>query len=125
MQEAMNIRRRERSHLRETALGLQLVADRIDHKLQFPPSDFYLGEVPTEHLLAPIGSLYSFTLVHNANGSCYGLGMVDFEGGVRVFGPLVSTGRHHWRIGEHVRVVAHELADGSGDYAFVPAGDIR
>jgi uncharacterized OB-fold protein len=100
-----------------------LVATRdADQKTpQFPPSEFLrAGAVPADVELGPEGVLYSFTVVHAGKDKPpYGLAMVDFDAGVRVFGRLVE-GASPATIGGVVRVVPHKLPDGASDYAFSP-----
>lgn len=73
-------------------------------------------------LLGPLGQIYSYTIVSAGKDVApYALAMVDFEPGVRVFGPLILQ-QDRPAIGAQVRVVPHVLADGTPDYAFQMTG---
>ncbi len=120
----MKLTQRTDSYLRDTADGLCLVATRsADRKEpQFPPLEFIHGDaVPEEILIGPIGKLYTYTVVHvGKDKPPYGLAMVDFEPGVRVFGRLVLDSGIAPDFGCDMRVVPFTLPDGSTDYAFEP-----
>lgn len=118
----MKIIKRERSHVRDTLAGRQLVADAVDSGPQYPPAEFYLDDTPAEILVGPVGSLYTFTTVYDAKGRHYSLAMVDFDAGVRVFGRLIDQPGVALSIGSVVEVVPSTLDDGSQDYAFKPVG---
>jgi uncharacterized protein len=120
----LKLSKRTESHFRETPRGMVLVATRTPrHGLQFPPSEFIHGEdVPEEVEIGPTGRLYSYTVVHAGKDRApYGLAMVDFEPGVRVFGRLLFDATPP-AINSVLRIVAHALPDGVADYAFSPAG---
>ena len=122
MHNSMNIFKRERGHIRDTESGRQLIADAVGQTPQFPPADFYLDAVPSEILLPRTGTLYTYTVVHDAKGGRYGLAMVDFDGGVRVFGRLLNTDVAACELGATVGVVPYQLHDGAEDYAFEVLG---
>lgn len=119
----MQLTKRTESHLRDTPEGLLLVATRASAgaELQFPPSEFvHGGHRPEEVPVGPVGKLYTYTIVHaGKEAPPYGLAMVDFAPGVRVFGRLLQN-EGHPVIGGDVRVVPFELVDGTPDYAFRP-----
>ena len=48
----------------------------------------------------------------------YALAMVDFEPGVRAFGPMVYEEGKEPPLGATMQVIHHSLPDGSPDYAF-------
>jgi hypothetical protein len=115
-------------HIRETADGLRLVANRADAAsgFSFPPVQFWgdASVVPQELLIENEGTLYTFTAVHlGRDKPPYMLGMVDFACGLRVFGPLLAAPGHPARIGARVKTVAHPLPDGTPDYAFSIIGE--
>ena len=117
----MKLRRRGTAHLRDTAWGMVLVATQSWRRLevQFPPADYiHDDEEPHNVLIGPVGQLYTCTVVHPGDDRPpYDLAMVDFEPGVRVFGPLLhDEGKPV--IGGSVRVVSFALPDGTPDYAF-------
>jgi len=105
-----------------TTQGLALVASRsgVDTPWRFPPTQFVHGDTPHEELLlGPKGVLYTYSVVHTARDARpYALAMVDFEPGVRAFGPMHYEPGHLPPLGAYMRVVPHTLADGSPDYAF-------
>jgi uncharacterized OB-fold protein len=110
-------------HFRETPEGIRLIATRClpTQDFVFPPDQFRWGPpgVQEELLLEPEGVLYSFTVVHLGRDKApYALAMVDFPGGLRVFGPLLFEPGTRPTIGSTVKTVAHALADGTPDYAF-------
>lgn len=116
----LNIIKRTQSHFRQTTGGMVLIATQAAAQLpQFPPIAFVHNEQQIEEIeLGPIGSLYSFTVVHPGKEKLpYGLAMVDFEPGVRAFGRLLFDGQPP-AIGSLLRVVPFALQDGSSDYAF-------
>lgn len=117
----MKLSPRQRPHLLEGAQGIQLLATRSRRcpQPQFPPQAFELEQDEVEDIpLGPLGQLYSFTIVSAGKDvPPYGLAMVDFEPGVRVFGRLL-LGAERPALDQQVRVVAATLADGSADYAF-------
>ena len=88
----MRLKQRTGSHLRNGPDGLQLIATRGsgDAPLQFPPQSFVHGnEVVEEVPIGPLGVLYTYSVVHPGRDKVpYGLAMVDFAPGVRVFGRL-------------------------------------
>ena len=119
----MKLIKRTAPHWRDTPLGMMLIATRDAGRteLQFPPSAYVHGDAaPEEVEIGPVGQLYTYTIVHAAKDKPpYGLAMVDFAPGVRVFGRLLhEEGRP--AIGGNVRVVPFALPDGSPDYAFRP-----
>ncbi|MET3918872.1 putative OB-fold protein [Variovorax sp. OAS795] len=116
----MKIIKRTDSHIRENSRGMVLVATQAGGKpAQFPPIEFVHNDQPIEEVeIGPIGSLYSFTVVHPGKDKpAYGLAMVDFESGVRAFGRLLFDGSPP-AIESRVRVVPFALPDGTPDYAF-------
>lgn len=116
----MKIIKRTEPHFREKTGGMVLVATRVaGQPAQFPPIEFVHDDQQVEEIeLGPTGSLYSFTIVHpGKERSPYGLAMVDFESGVRVFGRLLLDARPP-AIGSRLRVVSFALPDGTPDYAF-------
>lgn len=118
----MMITKRSKSHLVNTQDGLTLLANRKEATLnwQFPPAEFFLGDTPDEEiLLGPRGVLYTYSIVHvDRERGPYALAMVDFEPGVRAFGPMVYEAGKEPPLGAAMQVVPHTLADGSADYAF-------
>ena len=118
----MMITKRSKSHLVNTQDGLTLLANRKgpDLNWQFPPAEFFLGDTPDEEiLLGPKGVLYTYSIVHvDRERGPYALAMVDFEPGVRAFGPMVYETGKEPPLGATMQVVPHTLADGSPDYAF-------
>jgi hypothetical protein len=117
----------QQPHFRETAEGLRLVANRADavSEFAFPPTQFWgdASVVPEVLLIENEGTLYTFTVVHlGRDRPPYMLGMVDFECGMRVFGPLLAPSGSRPSIGARVRTVAHPLPDGTPDYAFSVEG---
>lgn len=114
--------RRKAAHIRETAWGMVLVATRSPGRdeLQFPPAEYvHDDEAPQNVLIGPIGRLYAYTVIHSARGDepPRFLAMVDFEPGVRVFGPLLQGGGPP-EIDGDVLVVPYAFPDGARDYAF-------
>ncbi len=106
-----------------------LLASRIGQRktLHFPPlpesSPLAAGSVLVELVGTPV--LYSYTIVHSspkANKAPQPLGQLDFPEGVRVFGRLQMPGDRRPAIGEPMRVVIEEGADGA-IYAFAPVND--
>ena len=117
----MKLSKRIAIHLRDTPQGMVLVATRDAgrEELQFPPCEFIHDDaMPEEVPIGPVGQLYTYTVVHaGKDRPPYGLAMVDFAPGVRVFGRLLhDEGRPV--IGGDVRVVPFALPDGTPDYAF-------
>ena len=121
----MMITKRSKNHIVHTDDGLTLLANRKEGSVnwQFPPAEFFLGETPDEEiLLGPKGVLYTYSIVHvDRERSPYALAMVDFEPGVRAFGPMVYEAGQEPPLGATMQVVQHILADGSEDYAFQQA----
>jgi len=116
----LKIIKRTESPFRETPGGMVLVATRVaGQPAQFPPIEFTHDDQTVEDIvLGPIGSLYSFTIVHpGKDKQPYGLAMVDFEPGVRAFGRLLYSAEPP-AIGARLRVVPFALLDGTPDYAF-------
>jgi uncharacterized OB-fold protein len=114
---------RVRPHFLQTAQGFQLLATRSRRNVQpqFPPQAFEMADDFVEDLpLGPMGRLYSYTVVAaSKTAPSYGLAMVDFEPGVRVFGPLMlGPNAAAPELGVQVCLVPHVLSDGTGDYAF-------
>jgi len=114
--------RRKAAHIRETAWGMVLVATRSPgrEELQFPPAEYVHDiEAPQNVLIGPVGRLYAYTVIHSATGDepPRMVAMVDFEPGVRAFGPLLQ-GEGPPEIDGDVRVVPYALPDGARDYAF-------
>lgn len=70
-----------------------------------------------DRLLAPIGTIYSWTYVHFASmgrvkyaeSSGYGVAQIDFPEGPRVQG-VIRGKMGDWEIGDEVRVVLHPVA---------------
>ncbi len=118
----MRLKQRTGSHLRNGPDGLQLIATRGlgDAPLQFPPQSFVHGnEVVEEVPIGPLGVLYTYSVVHLGRDKApYGLAMVDFAPGVRVFGRLLLKEGPELQPGVSVRVVPSHLPDGEADYAF-------
>ena len=118
----MKITKRSRSHIVHTDDGLTLLANRegTAAKWQFPPAEFSLGESAYEEtLLGPKGVLYTYSIVHvDRERGPYALAMVDFEPGVRAFGPMVYVAGKEPLLGASMEVVSYTLADGTADYAF-------
>jgi uncharacterized OB-fold protein len=118
----MKITKRSENHLVKTQGGFSLLATRKAANLdwQFPPSEYYFGEKPDEEiLLGPKGVLYTYSIVHvDPRRGPYALAMVDFEPGVRAFGLLLFSEGQELNIGSLVKVVPHNLPDGTEDYAF-------
>lgn len=112
---------------REGADGrVTLLASRVGaHKtLHFPPlpERSPLAASSTVEELAGTPVLYSYTIVHaspKAQKAPQPLGQLDFPEGVRVFGRLQMPGGRRPRIGEPMRVVIEDGADGP-IYAFAP-----
>lgn len=103
-----------------------LLASRIGARetLHFPPlpanSPLAAGSALVELAGTPV--LYSFTVVHSspkANKAPQPLGQLDFPEGVRVFGRLQMPEGRRPAIGEPMRVVIEDGADGP-IYAFAP-----
>lgn len=121
----MQLSKRTRPYLRETPNGMVLIASRTseDAELQFPPPEFARRagddhDVP----IGPVGKLYTFSIVHPGRDVApYGLAMVDFEPGVRVFGRLLFEPAAQPQLDQPVKVVPFALADGTPDYAFKSA----
>jgi uncharacterized OB-fold protein len=121
----MMITKRQKSHIVETQEGLTLLASRKADQLdwQFPPAEFFLGDTPDQEiLLGPKGVLYTYSIVHvDRERGPYALAMVDFEPGVRAFGPMLYEEGKEPALGATMQVVHHSLPDGSPDYAFQEA----
>ena len=121
----MMITKRSKNHIVHADDGLTLLANRKEGSVnwQFPPAEFFLGETPDEEiLLGPKGVLYTYSIVHvDRERGPYALAMVDFEPGVRAFGPMVYEAGQEPPLGATMQVVQHILADGSEDYAFQQA----
>lgn len=103
-----------------------LLASRIGKResLHFPPlpalSPLAAGSALVELGGTPV--LYSYTIVHaspKANKAPQPLGQLDFPEGVRVFGRLQMPDGRRPAIGEPMRVVIEENADGP-IFAFAP-----
>ncbi len=123
----MQITMREAPYLLDTADGLMLLAARTGQgaALQFPPPECVHGEPDRAHIadvaIGPVGSLYTYSIVHPGRDKApYGLAMVDFEPGVRVFGRLLYEAGREPELGAQVKVVPFALQDGVPDYAFEP-----
>ena len=118
----MKITKRSTNHIAQTPDGLALVASRNSDgaNWQFPPAEFFLGETPYEEIqIGPKGVLYTYSIVHvDRQRGPYALAMVDFEPGIRAFGPMVYEAGKEPSLGAAMEVVSHTLADGSADYAF-------
>jgi uncharacterized OB-fold protein len=118
----MMITKRSKSHIVHTDDGLTLLANRKEGSVnwQFPPAEFSLGETPYEEIqIGPKGVLYTYSIVHvDRQRGPYALAMVDFEPGIRAFGPMVYEAGKEPSLGAVMEVVSHTLADGSADYAF-------
>ncbi len=118
----MMITKRSKSHIVHTVDGLTLLANRKKGSVnwQFPPADFSVDDTPFEEVqIGPKGVLYTFSIVHvDRERGPYALAMVDFEPGVRAFGPMVYEAGKEPPLGAAMEVVPHTLADGSADYAF-------
>ncbi len=111
---------------RERDGAVVLLASRIGRRetLHFPPlpetSPLAAGSELVELTGTP--KLYSFTIVHSspkANKAPQPLGHVDFPEGVRVFGRLEMPAGRRPVIGEPLRTVLQQGADGA-IYAFRP-----
>ena len=69
--------------------------------------------------LAPFGTLYTYTIVHNAGGvwpAVYAVGYVDFPEGARVFGQLRETAPEALAVGARVGIepaVIYQRKDGT------------
>jgi uncharacterized OB-fold protein len=118
----MMITKRSKSHIVHTDDGLTLLANRREGSVnwQFPPAEFSLGETPYEEIqIGPKGVLYTYSIVHvDRERGPYALAMVDFEPGVRAFGPMIYEAGKEPPLGAAMEVVSHTLADGSADYGF-------
>ena len=118
----MRLRQRTESHLRQAPDGLLLLASRTtDSALpQFPPMAFVHGDAVLQEVpLGPVGVLYTYSIVHPGRDKPpYGLAMVDFEPGVRVFGALRFEPGAEPALGAAMRIVPQALPDGEADYAF-------
>ena len=118
----MKITKRSTNHIAQTPDGLALVASRNSDgaNWQFPPADFTLGDVPDQEIvLSSKGVLYTYSIVHvDRERGPYALAMVDFEPGVRAFGPLVYEVGKEPPLGATMEVMAYALKDGTADYAF-------
>lgn len=123
----MKLTMRGAPYLLETADGLHLLAARTGQSaaLQFPPPECVHGQPEPADIadvaIGPLGSLYTYSIVHPGRDKApYGLAMVDFEPGVRVFGRLLYESGREPELGAHVKVVPFALQDGTPDYAFAP-----
>ncbi|QHE85712.1 Zn-ribbon domain-containing OB-fold protein [Hydrogenophaga sp. BPS33] len=123
----MQLTQREAPYMRETADGVVLMAARARRgaDLQFPPPAFVHGPSDAADLadveIGPQGLLYTYSIVHPGRDKPpYGLAMVDFEPGVRVFGRLLVEPGSEPELGALVKVVPFALQDGTPDYAFEP-----
>jgi uncharacterized OB-fold protein len=118
----MRLTQRTESHFRETPDGMLLLATRPAGGAppQFPPLEFMHGDAVVEALpIGPVGVLYTYSIVHlGRDKPPYGLAMVDFEPGVRVFGPLCFEPGQEPALGAAMKIVPHTLPDGQADYAF-------
>ncbi len=118
----MKITKRSTSHIAQTQDGLALVVSRNsdDANWQFPPAEFIVGDVPDQEMvLSTQGVLYTYSVVHvDRERGPYALAMVDFEPGVRAFGPLVYEVGKEPPLGATMEVMAYALKDGTADYAF-------
>lgn len=118
----MMITKRSKSHIFQTDDGWTLLANRKNDGVdwQFPPAEFSLSETPYEEIkIGPKGVLYTYSIVHvDRERGPYALAMVDFEPGVRAFGPMVYAVGSEPLLGAAMEVVPYTLADGSVDYAF-------
>jgi len=110
----------------DTDARVALLASRVGTRgtLHFPPlperSPLAAGSVIFELTGTPV--LYSYTIVHSspkANKAPQPLGQLDFPEGVRVFGRLQMPEGRRPVIGEPMRVVIEQGADGP-IYAFAP-----
>lgn len=114
-------------YLCESADGLKLIASRCDRKaqLQFPPPEFVPEILPELDVqIGPVGRLYTFSIVHPGRDKRpYGVAMVDFPPGVRVFGRLLHTPGQFPELDSAVRLVPFCLEDGTADYAFEVVGE--
>lgn len=117
----MHLTPRTRGSIVHTSQGMQLLASRSRRsaQVQFPPQAYEMeGDGVEDVPLGPLGRLYSYTLVASGKTTpAYGLAMIDFDPGVRVFGRLI-LGVSRPVLGTQVRVVPHVLSDGVDDYAF-------
>jgi uncharacterized OB-fold protein len=69
--------------------------------------------------------LYTYSIVHvDRERGPYALAMVDFEPGVRAFGPMLYEEGKEPSLGATMQVVHHNLPDGSSDYAFQEAAGV-
>ena len=114
---------REQPHFRETPDGVRLIAtrDSATREFMFPPSQYRRSEssMLEELLIESEGTLYTFSIVHLGRDKApYALGMVDFASGIRVFGVLLLEKGVRPAIGGRVKTVAHNLPDGTPDFAF-------
>lgn len=103
-----------------------LVASRINQRktLHFPPLSKTSPLASGSELVELTGTptLYSYTIVHSspkANKAPQPLGQVDFPEGVRVFGRIEMPDGRRPVIGERLRTVLQQGADGA-IYAFQP-----
>jgi uncharacterized OB-fold protein len=72
-----------------------------------------------EAVLSTKGVLYTYSIVHvDRERGPYALAMVDFDLGVRAFGPMVYEAGKEPPLGATMEVMAYALKDGSTDYAF-------
>ncbi|CAN7595043.1 Zn-ribbon domain-containing OB-fold protein [Acidovorax delafieldii] len=123
------LKKRSTRHIVQAPEGLALLAtrSRSDAPWQFPPAEFILNEATHEEmLLAPKGILYTYSIVHlSRDTKPYALAMVDFEPGVRAFGPMLYEPGDEPPIGAVMEVVPHTLEDGFEDYAFRRPVELR
>jgi uncharacterized OB-fold protein len=118
----MGITKYEGGHSGTTAEGMVLLGARLQGtgEVRFPPPEFLHDDDFAEPVpLGVTGHLYTYTTVHSGKAQAYSLAMVDFEHGLRAFGPLVWNDAAP-AIGDLVRVVPFTLPDGTADYAFEP-----
>lgn len=111
---------------RERDGAVVLVASRVGQRetLHFPPLPETSPLAASSELVELNGTptLYSYTIVHSspkANKAPQPLGHVDFPEGVRVFGRLEMPGGRRPVIGERLRTVLQQGAEGA-IYAFQP-----
>jgi len=118
----MKLNQRTGSHFRSVSDGLQLIATRGpgEAPLQFPPLAYVHGDQVAEEVpIGPVGVLYTYSVVHPGRDKApYGLAMVDFPTGVRVFGRLLLKDVLELKPDALVRVVPCDLPNGEADYAF-------
>lgn len=102
----------------------------LSREWQFPPvaANPLRDEQPDLRPLSEVGTLYAYTVVHRPGreaAPAYGLALVDFPEGVRIFGRLLPDCMDRLHPGMPVRVVETRAEDGAPDYAFSEAKDVR